>query len=71
MISRFDMITTPHQLIRHIIHGDIDEMPYSILGDLDVSHDHMLDEEEARLRCAATVAAYFDGKLNDDGTLKE
>jgi hypothetical protein len=60
------------QLVNHLIYGDIEEMPLSILGDdcPDVEYYNTLDrEQQTRLAAAATVLAWSQGKLHPSGFL--
>ena len=60
------------QLVSHLIYGDIEEMPLSILGDdcPDTSYYNTLDRErQVRLAAAATVLAWSQGRLHPSGFL--
>jgi hypothetical protein len=64
-----DFIT---QLVNHLIYGDIEEMPLSILGDNcpDPDYYNGLDrEQQTRLAAAATVLAWSQGRLHPSGFL--
>jgi hypothetical protein len=60
------------QLVSHLIYGDIEEMPLSVLGDEcpDAEYYNALDrEQQIRLAAAATVKACLDGMLHPSGFL--
>ena len=60
------------QLVSHLIYGDIEEMPLSILGDdyQDTNYYNTLDrEQQVRLAAAATVLAWSQGRLHPSGFL--
>ena len=60
------------QLVSHLIYGDIEEMPLSILGDdcPDTNYYNTLDrEQQVRLAAAATVLAWSQGRLHPSGFL--
>lgn len=72
MTKNIDLITTQEKLIDHIIYGDIDEMPLSILGDecpIEFYYNKMDSEQQTRLACAATIKAFFENKLHKSGYL--
>lgn len=61
-----------NQLVSHLIYGDIEEMPLSVLGDdcPDGDYYNTLDrEQQIRLAAAATVQACLDGRLHPSGFL--
>jgi hypothetical protein len=60
------------RLVSHLIYGDIEEMPLSILGDNCPSAEYYntLDrEQQTRLAAAATVLAWSQGRLHPSGFL--
>lgn len=63
-----------HPLVRHLIYGDIGEMPLNVLCDECPTQDdyHRLDvEQDTRLQAAATVQAWFEGRLHKGGYLHD
>ena len=63
---------TLDNIVQHLIYGDIEEMPLSILGDDCPSAEQFagLDQEQqTRLASAATVLACLQGRLHPSGYL--
>ncbi len=63
---------TTNELIQHLLYGDIEEMPLSVLGDecpTSEEYNAMNAEQQTRLAAAATVAAAMEGRLHPSGFL--
>lgn len=67
-----DKIIEQSELISHLVYGDIDEVPLSILGDDSPGfeeYNKMDVEQRTRLAAASTVSAFFDDRLLQGGSL--
>jgi hypothetical protein len=66
----YPMMKTPEQLIDHLLYGDVYEMRLDILGDEEPCYEdyqNIDNEQELRLCMAATVKAFFEGRLSGGG----
>lgn len=63
-----------HPLVRHLIYGDIGEMPLNVLGDecpTQEDYQRLETEQETRLQAAATVQAWLEGRLHHSGYIHD
>lgn len=66
--SDFELVgRSVDELVQHILWGDIDEMPNTILGDLITAVDTDDTEAHVRAQCAASIIAWHRRRLCKGG----